>query len=98
MEKIKNLIKREKGKKIVFLFKVLDSLEALKRDYSKELLAEITPLADKVVVSLATRSMISRKPFNVKRSWIVGFIGQEFKILDDFERGGERYIVFENRK
>jgi hypothetical protein len=98
LEKIKNLIKKERGKKVVFLFKVLDSLESLERDYSKKLLFEITPLSDKVVVSLATRSMISRKPFNVKRSWIVGFIEQEFKILDDFEIGGERYIVFERKK
>ena len=97
MEKIKSLIKKEKGKKIVFLFKVLDSLEALKRDYSKKLLLGITPLVEKIVVSFATRSMISRKPFNVKRKWIVNFIKQNFKITDDFEIGGERYIVFENK-
>ena len=98
LEKIKSLIKKEKGTKIVFLFKVLDSLETLKRDYSKELLLEITPLVDNIVVSLATRSMVSRKRFNVKRSWIVDFIQESFKITDDFERGGERYIVFENKK
>ena len=98
LEKIKSLIKAERGKKIAFLFKVLDSLEVLKRDFSKKLLMEITPLTEKVVVSLATRSMISRKPFNVKRSWIVGFIQENFKITDDFELGGERYIVFENKK
>lgn len=97
LEKIESLIEKEKGKKVIFLFKVLDSLEMLKRDYSKNLLLKITPLVEKVVVSLATRSMISRKPFNVKRSWIVGFIKEEFKITDDFELGGERYIVFENK-
>ncbi|MEK6912403.1 MAG: hypothetical protein AABX26_00400 [Nanoarchaeota archaeon] len=98
LEKIKSLIKKEKGKKVVFLFKVLDSLETLKRDYSKNLLLEVTPLVERVVVSLATRSMISRKPFNVKRSWIVKFIQENFKITKDFDFGGERYIIFEKKK
>src|SRR3990167_4375576 len=34
LEKLKTLVKNEKGKKIVFLFKVLDSLETLERGYS----------------------------------------------------------------
>jgi len=94
LEKIKSLIKKEKGKKVFFLFKVLDSLEMLQRDFSKKLLLEIVPSVDKVVVSFATRSMISRKPFKVKRNWIVDFIKENFKIVDDFEIAGERYIVF----
>jgi len=97
LEKIKKLIKREKGKKIVFLFKVLDSLEILKRDYSKKLLTEITPLVEKVVVSFATESMLRRKKFKVKRNWIIDFICKRFKIIDDFEIAGERYVVFERK-
>lgn len=95
LEEIKSIIKKEKGKKIVFLFKVLDSLEALKNDYSKELLLALVPLVDCVVVSFATRSMISRRPFKVNRNWLVGFVEENFKITDDFELGGERYIAFE---
>ena len=94
LKKIKDLIKNEKEKKVVFLFKVLDSLETLKRDYSKELLLEIAPLAEKVVVSFATRSMIKRKRFKAGRNWILDFIKENFKIVDDFEIAGERYIVF----
>ena len=94
LKKIKDIIKKEKSKKVVFLFKTLDSLEMLQRDFSKILLLGITPLVDRVVVSFATRSMISRKPFKVKRNWIVYFIKENFKIDDDFELGGERYIVF----
>ena len=94
LEKIKKIIKNEKGKKIVFLFKVLDSLEILKRDYSKKLLEQITPSADKIVVSFATQSMIKRRRFNVGRNWILDFIRSNFTIEDDFEISGERYIVF----
>ena len=94
LEKIKKLIKKEKGKKVVFLFKVLDSLEVLKRNYSKKLLAEIVPLAEKTIVSFATESMIKRKKFMVKRSWFTDFLEENFSILDDFEIGKERYLIF----
>ncbi|MDP3758722.1 MAG: hypothetical protein Q8Q86_03310, partial [Candidatus Daviesbacteria bacterium] len=69
----------------------------LESDYSKKLLKEIVPLADKVVISFATRSMIKRKHFLVNRNWILDFIRENFKILDDFEIGGERYIVLRKR-
>lgn len=94
LEKIKKLIKKERVRKIVFLFKVLDSLEALRRDYSKKLLTEIAPLSEKMVVSLPTQSMLKRRRFKAKRSWITGFIQEKFKVTDDFEIGGERYLVF----
>ena len=97
LEKIKKLIKKEKGKKTIFLFKVLDSLETLKRNYSKKLLSEIVPLADKIIVSFATQSMIKGKRFNVNRSWIIDFIREKFRIIDDFEIGGERYLAFKDK-
>ena len=55
------------------------------------------PLAERVVVSFATRSLVSRKKFNVKRSWIKNFIKENFNVLDEFELGGEEYVVFENK-
>ncbi|MEN7982417.1 MAG: hypothetical protein ABFQ65_03135 [Nanoarchaeota archaeon] len=94
LEKIKKIIKKERGKKIIFLFKTLDSLEMLERDYSKKLLKEIVPLAEKVVISFATRSLIVRKKFNAKRRWLTNFIEEKFNILDNFELGSEHYIVF----
>ncbi|HLD38394.1 MAG TPA: hypothetical protein VJA20_03060 [Candidatus Nanoarchaeia archaeon] len=97
LEKIKKIILKTKKPRIIFLFKVLDSLEMLERDYSKKLLKEITPLADKVVISFATRSMIKRKRFLVNRNWILDFIKENFEILDDFEIGGERYLCFKKR-
>lgn len=93
-EKIKKIIEKKKKPRIIFLFKVLDALESLKRDYSKELLNEIAPLADKVIVSFATESLGNRQKFKAKRNWIVDFIKENFNVLDDFEIGGERYLVF----
>ncbi|MFQ5531261.1 MAG: hypothetical protein ACE5ES_01455 [Candidatus Nanoarchaeia archaeon] len=97
LAKLKELISKVKKPKVVFLFKTLDSLEMLEKDYSKKLLKEIVPFVDKVVVSFATRSMVSRKKFNVSRKWIVDFINEDFKLIDNFNLGSERYIVFEER-
>jgi len=94
LDKLKEVIKNKKTKKVIFLFKVVDSLESLEENYSKKLLTELVPLADKVVVSFATKSMISRKSFKVKRNWIIDFIKDNFNVLDDFEIGGERYVSF----
>jgi hypothetical protein len=93
-KKVLEIIKKTKKPKVVLMFKVIDALEDLKRDYSKELLFDIAPLADKIVVSFATKSLGNRQSFKAKRSWILDFIKENFKVLDDFEIGGEHYIVF----
>lgn len=96
LEKIKDLIRKSKKPKVVFLFKAIDSLEMLERNYSKKLLSEITPLVDRVVVSFATQSMNKRERFKVNRNWIVNFLKENFNVVGDFELGGERYISLEN--
>jgi len=94
LDKTKKLIKEIKGRKIVFLFKVIDSLEIMERNYSKKLIKEIIPFVDKIVLSFATKSLGKRQRFTAQRNWILNFIKDNFNVLDDFEYGGERYIVF----
>jgi len=96
-EKVKKIIKNETKPRIIFLFKVIDALEKIKRDYSKELISELVPLADKFVLSFATKSLGNRKNFGAKRSWILDFVKDNFEILDSFEIGGEYYVVFSKR-
>jgi hypothetical protein len=93
-EKVKEIIKSEDKPKVIFLFKVIDALESVKRDYSKELILELVPLADKFVLSFPTKSLGNRQKFKAKRNWIIDFVQDNFKILDDFEIGGEHYLVF----
>jgi len=93
-EKIKEIIKKQKKPRVIFLFKTIDSLEMLERNYSKKFLLKIVPLADKIVVSFAIRSMGKRQSFRANRNWLLDFIKDNFKVLDDFEVGGERYIIF----
>jgi hypothetical protein len=97
LKKVKKILEDIKGIKIVFLFKVLDSLEMMQRDYSKKFLSEIIPLINEVVVSFATESLIKRKKFRVNRKWITDFIEDNFRITDEFEMCGERFIVFSKR-
>ena len=98
IQEIKKIIKKLKKPRIFFLFKTIDSIEILKRDYSKKLISEISFLCDKFAISFPTRSMIKRKKFKVKRNWIVNFIEETFEVLDVFEIGDEKYIVFKNKK
>ena len=98
IDKIKKLIKKQKKPRIVFLFKVIDSLEVIERNYSKKLLEEIVPLVDMVVLSFATRSLGKRSKFSAHRSWIKRFIDENFEMLEDFEIGGEQYLIFQKDK
>lgn len=94
IKKIKEIVESCKKPRIIFLFKVIDSLEMVERDYSKNLLEEMIPLCDRMVVSFATRSMIKQDKFKANRKWIIDFIKENFKLLEDFEEGNERYLIF----
>lgn len=96
LHELKKIIKKIRKPRIIFLFKIIDSLEMLERNYSKKLILEMSLLCDKIVVSFPTRSMVKRKKFNAKRNWIINFIKENFRILDIFEFGDERYFVFKN--
>ncbi len=98
LERIKEIIQKQKNPRICFLFKTVDSLEMLERNYTKKFLAEIAPLCNRIIVSFATRSLFRKHLFKVRRDWAVNYIKQNFRVLDDFEIGSERYIVFQNRK
>lgn len=94
LEKIKEIVKKTKKPRVVFLFKVIDPLETIERDYSKKLISELIPIVDKIVLSFSTETMIKREAFRAKRKWILEFIEDRFEILDNFTVGGEKYIVF----
>ncbi len=98
LKKIKKLIEAQKKPRIIFLFKTIDSLEMLERDYTKKFLKELGPLCERFVVSFATRSLFRKQLFRVRRDWAINYIKGNFKILDDFEVGIERFIVFQYKK
>lgn len=96
-DKVVELIKKQKSPRVIFLFKVIDSLEALKRNYTKEMLLafkEVLNSEDVIALSFATESWFKRKKFLVERKWLIDFIRENFEFSDDFKYGGERYLVF----
>jgi len=97
LNKVKREIKKIKEPRIIFLFKTIDSLELMERNYSKKLISEISDLAERIVISFPTESMIKREKIWVKRTWILRFIEKHFKIRDHFQLGAERYIVFSKK-
>jgi hypothetical protein len=87
----------EKGK-VIWMFNIIDALEVFKRNYSKKLILEIFKLKDikKIVLSFPSKGLSGRKRFKVSRGWLIGFVCENFKILDDFSIHGERFIVFKS--
>ncbi|MDA3836391.1 MAG: hypothetical protein PF542_02100 [Nanoarchaeota archaeon] len=84
--------------KVAFFFKVLDSLEMMKKDYSKEVLNAIVPMVDRAVVCWATKSLVSKKRFKADRTWLRDFLINNFEVIDEFETEFEKYIVFSKKK
>jgi hypothetical protein len=97
LKEIKEIVKETKTFRIGFFFKVLDSLEMFKKNYSKKVLKKLAPLFDRCVVSWATKSLGDRKKIFATKKWLKEFIENNFKIIDEFEIGGENYLVFENK-
>lgn len=94
-KKVINLIKKQKKPRVIFMFKLIDSLEKLERNYTLEFLEELKKLdIEKIVISFATESWFRRKKFYVQRTWLINYIKDNFDFLDDFNLGGERYLVF----
>jgi len=97
LSKLKREVRKTEKPRVVFLFKTIDSLELLERNYSKKLISEISDLAERIVISFPTETMIKREKIWVKRTWILKFIEKHFKLLDHFQLGAERYIVFSKK-
>ena len=98
INRLKKIMNKEKGRKIVFLFKVLDSLESLERNFSKKLLSSISSSCHKIVISFPTESMLKRQKFKVKRYWLLNFLNKSHFLAGNFEIPGEKFMVFEKRQ
>ena len=83
------------------MFNIIDALEFFKKDYSKEILLEILKVIEndgKIVLSFPVQSLSGRQKFNVSRGWLMGFVEDNFNVLDTFTTGGEKFIILKNKK
>ena len=98
-EKVIDVISNTKKPRVVFMFKIIDALETLERNYTLRFLESLKSSGtDKIAISFATESWLKRRKFLVQRTWLINFLKDNFDIIDDFTLGGERYIVFTNKQ
>lgn len=96
LERIMEIVKREKSPRAIFLFNVIDALETFEWNYSKKLLLEIKnemQTRDKIIISFPTKSLSGKTRFFAKRDWLLDFLKENFTLKDDFEMNGERFLV-----
>ncbi len=86
-----------KKPRVVLFFKVVDSLELLERNYSKNLLLFLKDRSERIILSFQTESLHKRNKFFAQRTWLTTFIDEHFSVLDDFTFSGERYFILEPR-
>ncbi len=97
LENIIQIFDEQEKPRVVFLFKVVNPLEAMENNYSKKLISLISKKAELFVVSFATESMHTRTRFRKQGMWFLSFLEKNYKILDDFEKAGERYMCFREK-
>lgn len=91
-----DLINISSEPRAILMLQVVDALESLERNFSKELLfkmQEEMTQEDLIVISMPLNSISGKKKFEARRSWISTFLEENFVIKDDFNLGNERIFL-----
>ncbi len=97
LKEVKKIVRDAGAPRAVFCFQVVDALESVKKNFSKEFITAVTnELNEKdiFVLSVPTRSISGRKEFEVNRKWLNDFLSENFEVKQNFEMFDERFIVF----
>ncbi|MFW5704506.1 MAG: hypothetical protein ACOCXG_01565 [Nanoarchaeota archaeon] len=82
---------------LIFLFKALDSIEEVKRHYSKILLEKLP--AKHLVVSFPTKSIGSGKDFDIKkRNWFYKYLEKQKWQYQEFQVENEWFFLIEKKQ
>ncbi|MCD4771388.1 hypothetical protein K8R30_03150 [archaeon] len=92
VEGVVKILRKAKKSRVVLMFQVIDALENMKRDFSKEFISVVMENVEVLVISLPLVSLGGRKKFAVRRKWLVDFLIKNFDVKKDFEMFGERII------
>lgn len=92
-DSILEILRKEKAPRAVFLFQVVDAIESLKRNFSRELVFKIFEECEVLAITLPMESLGKRKKFEVSRKWLIDFLKENFIITKDFVLNGERVLV-----
>ena len=95
-----DLINLMEEPKAILMLQVVDALESLERNFSKEFLIKMQEnltSEDLIVISMPLNSISGRKKFEARRSWISTFLEENFVIKDDFNLGNERIFLIRKK-
>jgi hypothetical protein len=92
LDSLKPIFKKCSGKKVAFLFQLVDALENLEKNFSKKFILEVSKGCKVIVLTLPVESLSGKTRFEVNRKWIVDFLEENFEILGDFKLFGERIL------
>ena len=97
MKNILIKMKLMKKPRVVFMFQLIDALESLKKNFSKEFILKISSECEFIVLTFSLESLSGRKRFSSERKWLIDFLSDEFDILKDFKMFGERVLIFRKK-
>jgi len=91
-----SLLKEASSPKIILLLQVIDALENVEPNSSKEFLSNMKnnlSKKDVLVISNPLKSISGKNRFNVKRRWLEEFITQNFELIDKFDLFDEEFLI-----
>jgi hypothetical protein len=98
-EDVFNLIKESSSPRVILMLQVIDAMENLSKNLSKEFLIELKDTLgtkDLIIISMPMKSISGKKRFEADRAWLRNFLNDEFNLIDEFIVGNER--IFRIRK
>jgi hypothetical protein len=97
LQSILSELRLMKKPRVVFMFQLIDALENLKKDFSKEFILKVSSECEFIVLTLPLESISGRKKFSVERKWLEDFFIKEFEILKDFKMFGEHIFILKKK-
>lgn len=91
-----DLIELTEEPRVILMLQVVDALESLERNFSKDFLIKMQEnltIEDLIVISMPLNSISGKKKFEARRSWISTFLEENFVVKDDFNLGNERIFL-----
>lgn len=91
-----DLINMVEEPRAILMLQVVDALESLERNFSKEFLVKMQEnltMEDLIVISMPLNSISGKKKFEARRTWISTFLEENFIIKDDFNLENERIFL-----
>ncbi|MEI7718943.1 MAG: hypothetical protein WCI72_03680 [archaeon] len=93
---IKEIVCKSDCPRLIFLLQVVDALENIEPNFSKEFLISLKSQLNKedvLVISNPLKSISGRNRFDIKRRWLEEFIKENFVLIDKFDLFEEEFLI-----